>query len=57
MKNNTWKLNRFWHIGTYQQSVKLANDAVPTRDGALVFIRNTEGNEYWGILLEKAYAK
>ncbi|XP_023703233.1 calpain-2 catalytic subunit isoform X2 [Cryptotermes secundus] len=48
---------RFWNAGTYQQSVMLVNDAVPTRDGALVFIRNTEGNEYWGILLEKAYAK
>lgn len=48
---------RFWNAGTYQQGVKLDNDAVPTRDEALVFIHNTEGNEYWGILLEKAYAK
>jgi hypothetical protein len=57
LKYNAWELNRFWNAGTYQQSVKLVNDAVPTRDGALVFIHNTEGNEYWGILLEKAYAK
>lgn len=57
MKYNARKLNRFWNVGTYQQSVTLLNDAVPTSDGALVFIHNTEGDEYWGILLEKAYAK
>jgi hypothetical protein len=57
LEYNTLKLNRFWNAGTDWQSVKLVNDTVPTRDEALVFIHNTEGNEYWGILLEKAYAK
>jgi hypothetical protein len=37
--------------------VTLASDAVPTRDGDPIFMHNVEGTEYWGILLEKAYAK
>jgi hypothetical protein len=51
------ELSRFWHHGAYNRSVKLDNEAVPTKDGALVFMQNVEGVEYWGILLEKAYAK
>jgi len=37
--------------------VTLASDAVPTIDGKPIFMRNVGGTEYWGILLEKAYAK
>jgi hypothetical protein len=38
--------------------VTLASDAVPaTEDGNFIFLRNVEGTETWGILLEKAYAK
>jgi hypothetical protein len=51
------ELIRFWHRGAYNRSVKLDNESVPTKDGALVFMQNVEGVEYWGILLEKAYAK
>ncbi|XP_069668692.1 calpain-A-like isoform X2 [Periplaneta americana] len=47
---------RFWQKGTYQ-IVILENDTVPTNEGRLVFLHHTDGNEYWGILLEKAYAK
>jgi hypothetical protein len=37
--------------------VTLASDSVPTSDEGLIFMRSEEGTEYWGILLEKAYAK
>ena len=57
MLKHNCKINRFWHIGTNQQTVTLASDAVPISKGDLIFMRNVGGNEYWGILLEKAYAK
>jgi hypothetical protein len=38
--------------------VTLLTDKVPTtEDGNLIFLRNVEGIDEWGILLEKAYAK
>jgi len=48
---------RFWQIGTNQRTVTLASDAVPTIDRNPIFMRSVGGTEYWGILLEKAYAK
>lgn len=46
---------RFWHY-TRWINIKI-DDRLPTQGGRLVFMRNSNSNEFWAALVEKAYAK
>ncbi|KAM7398125.1 hypothetical protein PAMA_006147 [Pampus argenteus] len=46
---------RFWRYGKWVNVV--IDDYLPTINNQFLSVRSTSGNEFWGPLLEKAYAK
>jgi len=46
---------QFWRFGNWLEV--LVDDLIPTKDGVPVFTYSKDSNEFWGALLEKAYAK
>ena len=46
---------RFWRFGTWTEVV--IDDRLPTHNGQLIYTSSKDQNEFWGALLEKAFAK
>lgn len=46
---------KFWRFGKWRQV--LVDDLIPTKDGVPIFNHSKDKDEWWPVLLEKAYAK